>query len=502
MAGGNIGDLLLRALVDMTGFEAELVKGAEKAGDKAGEKAGKSMGQRLSSAASKVMTALGAATGAAAVGALRLGETYDQAFDTIRIGTGATGDAFEGLKKDFASLMGTVPDDVGVASQVFADLQTRTGLVGDGLKNLTKTILDLSRLTGTDAVANVKLATRVFGDWSIATEDQEGALDKLFRASQATGIGIDQLMTQVVQFGAPLRAMGFSMEEAAVIFGKFEKEGVNAELVMGSMRIALGKFAKAGLEPKQALQATIAEIQRLGPGAAATGLAMETFGARAGADMAAAILEGRFALGDLFDAVADGTDTIADLTTETEDVGDAWKKLKNQIGAAIGPFASVFGDLASSLGPVLYTLPLLGAGIGRMAAAALSAGPKIIAGLIGPLKALPGLLSKALIGPIGGALESGFEVGAAQVAKKGLLSKAGGVWGKVFGSALGKAGAVAFAAVMVVEVINTYNRIRDGLNEMTAQINTDVGNQIREGTTESLQQSADALRAEIGRAHV
>ena len=51
----------------------------------------------------------------------------------------------------------------------------------------------------------------------------------------------------IVQFGAPLRQMGFSMEAAAGLMGKFEAEGVNTETVMSTLRIAIGKMAAQGL---------------------------------------------------------------------------------------------------------------------------------------------------------------------------------------------------------------------------------------------------------------
>jgi hypothetical protein len=86
---------------------------------------------------------------------------------------------------------------------------------------------------------------------------------------------------------------------------------------MGSMRIAMGKFAKDGVPMRDGLDKTIETIQKLGPGAEATSLAMETFGARAGPDMAAAILEGRFEVGALLDDLASSTDTIGQAAADT-----------------------------------------------------------------------------------------------------------------------------------------------------------------------------------------
>ena len=103
----------------------------------------------------------------------------------------------------------------------------------------------------------------------------------------------------MVRFGDPLRALGLGFDEAAALMGKWGREGVNTELVMGSLRIAVGKFAKEGTPLREGLDATFKKIKELGAGAEATALAMEIFGARAGGAMVAPTLDGRFAIDDL-----------------------------------------------------------------------------------------------------------------------------------------------------------------------------------------------------------
>ena len=313
----------------------------------------KSVGSSMANMGKAV--AIGAvAVGAALVGlglaAFKLGEEFDKAYDKIAIGTGATGEALEGLKDSFKNVIQDVPTDFEKASTAIADLNTRTGLAGKSLEELAKTVLEFSRITKTDIVANVGLATRVFGDWSIATGDQTATLDKLFKASQLTGATVSDLMGKVVQFGAPLRAMNFSFEESVAMLGKWEKEGVNTELVLGSMRIAMGKFAKENVPMRKGLEDTFAQIQKLGPSAAATSLAMEVFGARAGPDMAAAILEGRFALGDLVEQINDSSGAVLSMGKATMSAGERWQMIMNKMKVAVEPVASaVFGFVGTIL---------------------------------------------------------------------------------------------------------------------------------------------------------
>ena len=267
--------------------------------------------------------------------------TMDKAMDTIRAGTGATGSALEVLGKDFRAVFVGVPQDAGQVSTAIADLNTRLGLSGQPLREMSTQMLNLSRVAGTEVGPLIASTTRVFGDWGIATKDQSKTLDTLWKVSQTTGIGVDQLAQKVVQFGAPLRAMGFSIDESTAMLGKWEKEGVNTELVLGSLRIAMGNFARDNIPMREGLDKTIKTIQELGPGAEATSLAMQVFGARAGPDMAAAILEGRFEIDELLATLQSSDETINAAAADTLSFAESMAILKNQATTALEPLGNV-----------------------------------------------------------------------------------------------------------------------------------------------------------------
>lgn len=371
----------------------------------------------------KAAAAVGVAAATAAVGVGKvlydIGSTFDNMSDTIRTGTGKTGDALNGLIADAKKVGTSVPssfDDVGTA---ITAVSQRMDLTGKPLQDMTAQFLNLSRVTGTDVTSNIEQLTRVFGDWGIETQDQSKTLDQLFRASQQTGVGVDQLAQKVVQFGAPLRQMGFGFEESIALIGKFEKEGVNAELVLGSMRQALGRMAKAQQDSGKAnvaaekaqkalndaivehgagsIQARTAQealtaaqkkgslatgdaatvfrdylekIKEAGSVSEANGIALELFGARAGPDMAAAIREGRFSIDELVKSITNGTDTINKASLETMDFAEQWQLTKNRLMVAFEPAAAkVFGaigeamekngpkiaEFGESVGPLLVT---------------------------------------------------------------------------------------------------------------------------------------------------
>lgn len=295
-------------------------------------------------------SAAAAAAGLAITGiAFTAGHELDNAFDTIIIGTGASGDALDGLKDSFRDVFAEVPADAATVSSILSELNTRLGLTGDDLETLAVPLLDVTRMLGGDAQTNAALFSRVIGDWAIPVEESTTLLDKMFSVSQSTGIGIDRLSEKVVQFGSPMRLMGFSIEESIALFGKWEKEGVNAELVMGSLRIAAGHFAREGVDLQDGLWNTVDAIQNAASSSEGLAIAMEIFGARAGPDMAAAILEGRFNIEDLMTTMAGSQGVISETSEATLDWAEKLDILRNRATLALEPLGGWLLDGANSL---------------------------------------------------------------------------------------------------------------------------------------------------------
>jgi hypothetical protein len=324
---GELGEMIVRVGTDIT----DLTRGLADAENRVD-----AFGAGMQSAGLRI-----AAVGAAISGAfLAAASAVDDAQDRIRISTGATGAALGRLKADFDAVASSVPSSLGQIAQAVGELNARSGLAGPALQGLSAQVLNLSRLTDTDLGGNIRNSTRIFEDWNVATTEQGRTLDILFRTFQATGVGVDTLAQKVVQFGAPLRQLGFSFEQSAALLGKFEREGVNADQVLSGLRRSLGTFAKAGLDAPAGLRATIAEIERLGPGAQASALAMQVFGTRAGPDMAAAILEGRLSIESLLTQITASEETINRTAAQTADFGEQFVILKNQALIALNALAA------------------------------------------------------------------------------------------------------------------------------------------------------------------
>lgn len=281
---------------------------------------------------------------------------FDQALDNIINGTGASGAALDAMGESVRNLAkgaAGLNTDMGTIGSTMAEVNTRTGATGQQLEDLTGNILQFSRLTGTDSVNATQLLTRTMGDWGVSLDDSAGLLDQLYGAGQTFGISFDSLAGKLVQFGAPLRQMGFGLEESIALFGKWEKEGVNAELVVGSLRIAAGNFARDNIPLRDGLQGTMEAIKGAASESEALALAMETFGARAGPDMAAAIREGRFELDEAIAALQGTQGGLADAAERTLDFRDRWQISMAQVSDALIPLGEALARLAERLLPMV-----------------------------------------------------------------------------------------------------------------------------------------------------
>jgi TP901 family phage tail tape measure protein len=285
----------------------------------------------LSNPAVAIGAALGAAITAGIGTAIDVAGELGKGQKEIRKLTGAVGSDLTELGASFRDIVGTVAGQgIDRFAEAIGRLNARTNLTGPALEGLAQQELRLAKLTGEDLAGTIETTTRMFGDWGVATENQAASLDFLYKAGQNTGVGVNQLAATVTKFGAPLRQLGFSLEESTALVGSFEKQGVNTNLVLGSMRIALGKMAKAGEEPVGTFRRLVGEIESAGTAGEANSIALQLFGSRAGPDMAAAIREGRLNIGELLAQIGETPKTLEQTEKETrswsERMGVMWQR--------------------------------------------------------------------------------------------------------------------------------------------------------------------------------
>jgi TP901 family phage tail tape measure protein len=489
----------------------------------------------------KAFIGIGVAAGGAAIALYKIGEAFDDASDTIRTRTGATGKELKKLQGNFKDVVSDVPTDFETASKAVAGLNQRLGLTGKPLEEMTKQLTELSRITGTDIDSNVQSITRLFGDWGVATDKQSKKLDGLYRASQETGIQVAELADSMVQFGSPLRQLGLDFETSAAMFARFEKEGVNVQTLMPGLRMALKNFSdpaedmsktmkQLGIDlrdgPSAALREVFEALEKAPSDLKANALAFEVFGARAGPDMAAAVREGRFELDKLMATIATGEDTIRKAGEQTMDFSEQWQLFKNNAMVALEPVArrvfDFFGEKMAQITDIISDkklawsekwarlTDLAAEALGAMASKAASLAPKIAEALVkGFIEAniwgklfLGGLLLKKLVGISVFGSTIGTRIGAAMSAKITASAAKGGVIGTAFTKMGTMAGPLAGAAlglgiIFALSQTKFIKGVADKLTDafkMTKSVEGAISTQVKEATR-AYQQLDDEQKA-------
>ena len=152
-----------------------------------------------------VRNQIAAAGAAIAAAGFKAGAEWDRATKTIVDGTGATGKALQGLLVDYRAVARYGPR----AAAAIADLNTHLGLQGAELRMVA------------EAALKAKVDTNLFGD--VAAQmglDAQGTvelLDQLVAASQATGVGVDQMTKMIGRNSARWQAAGGSMADLTAI---------------------------------------------------------------------------------------------------------------------------------------------------------------------------------------------------------------------------------------------------------------------------------------------
>lgn len=299
-----------------------------------------------------------AASTAVAAGAylLKLGSDFDSAADSIRIGTGATGDALDALLNDFDSVYSNVPTTMENAGKAIADYNTRLGLTGPVLQSMSTQAIQVSDMLGEDLGSVIKESSAAIQIWNIDAENMSNAMDYVFKASQSTGVAFSSLMSNVQQFAPQLQELGYGFNESVAMIGQMEKAGVNTTEVLAAMKKSVTSLAQDGLDAGKGMELYTEKIKSAKTMTEATAIASEIFGTRAASTMASAIRDGAIDVAGLTKALSENKETITGCAEDTYDFAERLQMFKNSAEVALKPFANSVFDSMNELMPVASEL--------------------------------------------------------------------------------------------------------------------------------------------------
>jgi len=337
------------------------------------------LGGKVKSLAKPIAIGSAATTGFA-MAAVKLGDEFKEAENTIRAGTGATGKDLELLKEDFESVFAGVPNSSAEVATAIADVNTELGFQGEELQSATEKFLILSRTMGDDASGAIKSVADSLIAFGEPAENVESQLDKLTVASQAVGVPVTKLSDSVVKFAPQLQQLGLNLEESTALFATMEAAGLETTRMMPGLNTVMGKLAKEGVTDMSAgLNAVIDSIKNAESDTDGLAIAMDQFGSSAGIRFNDAIRSGKMEFDDLLVAMQNSDGTLAELGATTLTTSDKFDIMKNKLKGALAPV----GEMAGAVGPLIVIIPGLTTAVSGLSAGMamlnLSMGPVLIA---------------------------------------------------------------------------------------------------------------------------
>lgn len=289
---------------------------------------------------------------AASAGAVAFGDKFARVDRQIRAATGAQGEELRRLRKDFDEVYRRVPTDAAIAADVLAAVNARLGLQGEELQNATANALVWQRVMGVDAKTAVTDAAGAMEIFNIDAAEMAGFMDQLLVVSQAYGVNVGRLTSDLRVYGPVLKNAGFNAHETAEFMAQMNRSGIDLTRVMPGLNAFFRRAAEEGEDMQVSFFNAITQIQRATNDTGALALATEYFGAEGAQRMTTFIRNEGVELNTLeveLEGATGKTRELGDTTLTTMERFQLWKQ---NIEAFLGPMAA----LGSSIGAV--TLPL------------------------------------------------------------------------------------------------------------------------------------------------
>ena len=276
----------------------------------------------------KKVTAPIAAVGAASLKAFT---EVNEGMDTIVKKTGATGEALEEMQNIARDMATTIPTSFETAGAAVGEVNTRFGLMGDELSDLSTKFVEFADLNGTDVSASIDSVQAAMAAFNIESADAGKVLDILNKAGQDSGISMDTLSNSLLSNATALTEMGFGLESAAGLIANLEKNGVDSSAAMAGLKKAFANATADGKTMEEALAELESTMQSADSNTEAYQAALDLFGNKAGPQLAKAIQEGRLSLDEASNAVTDYGDSVSKTFEATQDPVDQFAVNMNKL---------------------------------------------------------------------------------------------------------------------------------------------------------------------------
>lgn len=292
--------------------------------------------------------------GAAAVVAF---DKVDSGMDTVAAKSGATGKELASLQDSFKTVASTAVQGMDEVGNVVGTVAGRLGLTGADLETFSTKVLDLARVTGTDATTAAESLVTTMNALGVSAADSAPLMDSLVAASQRSGLTLDELTSQLTTAAPAFATYGLGVQESIGLLSAFGQAGIPSTRVVSGLSTAFKNLQEEGIKDlPTGLELVFRQIQMAKTPADATARAVEIFGSRVGVTMAQAIRSGKISLEDLQAGLSGTEGALANATTAVEGPQEQMARLKNEAMLLGAQFAEIAIPIGQQLVPMLRSL--------------------------------------------------------------------------------------------------------------------------------------------------
>lgn len=363
---------------------------------------------QVGTALTKYVTGPIVAVGTAAVAAFT---EVDDGLDIIVKKNGATGKALKDMEDAAKNLATSIPTDFRTAGEAVGEVNTRFGLTGQALEELSGKFIKFAELNDTSVSASIDSVQAAMAAFGVDAKDAGKVLDILNKAGQDTGTSMDKLAGDLTANAAALREMGFDLNSATGFLANLNKNGLDSSSVMTGLKKALQNATKDGVSMDRALSGLTGKIRGAKSETQAMQLATELFGAKAAPSLVKAIREGRLSIDELANSIKDYGESVDNTFEATLDPIDQFKTVLNElkivgadlVNAAAPMIKSVAEGLKNAvsglraawegLSPQMQETIIKLAGVAAAVGPVLAVGGKLVSGIGSLMELAPKLVS-------------------------------------------------------------------------------------------------------------
>lgn len=280
----------------------------------------------------------------------KLGQEMASARAEIVKGTGATGEALEGLQRSVTNVLsGGVHASIQQLGSMVAEINTRFDATGQQLEKMTVDFDRFANVTGTSVMEAIDGVADVMAKWNINNEDSSKLLDQLTKAGQQSGVKVQTLMQTLKSGRTIFTQFGMSATKSIAFIESMAKAGVNTATAMNGMRFALTKFTNEGRNAQEAFKQVGDAIKNAGSDSEALQIALENFGSKAGAEMINVFRNGAESIEAFEAALREAGGTLEETDKHTRTSKEAWKEFMDSLKAMFGGMGEGINDLLRDL---------------------------------------------------------------------------------------------------------------------------------------------------------